>query len=311
MGELWDALNENFGEKRLWYNGVRLYSNTMVSLWFEMPYDTFVIHMLHKWLFHRVFAKSHRHISFCWCELLNGWCIKMYWTPAKMLLLADVDEYSFSNAVIHIVSVFLRTVIRVKSSFALICSDNQISSCFILQTFCEGKLLPDSKVHGANTGPTWVLLAPDGPMLAPYTLLSGLVTGAFPMKRSSNAGISWLLCCLSEQHLKQTAEYHWFGMPWNSCDIIVIFNSLPPVNTAIFGVCVCGLIEYTDRSSYEDWFSQHSADDKKLIPWNNIKYSEIMIFAHFATHSTLLVLQIIMFKINASESKVVFVPKFS
>ena len=32
---------------------------------------------------------------------------------------------------------------------------------------------PDSKVHGANMGPTWVLSAPDGPMLAPLTLLSG------------------------------------------------------------------------------------------------------------------------------------------
>ena len=31
----------------------------------------------------------------------------------------------------------------------------------------------DSKVHGANMGPTWVLLAPDGPMLAAWTLLSG------------------------------------------------------------------------------------------------------------------------------------------
>ena len=32
---------------------------------------------------------------------------------------------------------------------------------------------PDSKVHGANMGPTWVLSTPDGPMLAPWTLLSG------------------------------------------------------------------------------------------------------------------------------------------
>ena len=32
---------------------------------------------------------------------------------------------------------------------------------------------PDGKVHGANMGPTWVLSAPDGPMLAPWTLLSG------------------------------------------------------------------------------------------------------------------------------------------
>ena len=31
---------------------------------------------------------------------------------------------------------------------------------------------PDSKVHGANMGPTWVLSAPDGPLLAPWTLLS-------------------------------------------------------------------------------------------------------------------------------------------
>ena len=38
---------------------------------------------------------------------------------------------------------------------------------------------PDSKVHGANMGSTWVLSAPDGPqmgpMLAPRILQSGLV----------------------------------------------------------------------------------------------------------------------------------------
>ena len=31
---------------------------------------------------------------------------------------------------------------------------------------------PDSKVHGANTGPTWALSAPDGPHVGPWTLLS-------------------------------------------------------------------------------------------------------------------------------------------
>ena len=29
---------------------------------------------------------------------------------------------------------------------------------------------PDSKVHGANMGPTWVLLAPDGPHVVRMTL---------------------------------------------------------------------------------------------------------------------------------------------
>ena len=32
---------------------------------------------------------------------------------------------------------------------------------------------PESKVHMANMGPTWVLSAPDGPMLPLWTLLSG------------------------------------------------------------------------------------------------------------------------------------------
>ena len=30
--------------------------------------------------------------------------------------------------------------------------------------------VPDSKVHGANMGPTWVLSAPDGPHVGPMNL---------------------------------------------------------------------------------------------------------------------------------------------
>ena len=43
---------------------------------------------------------------------------------------------------------------------------------------CCGFVLGDpySKVHSANMGPTWVPSVPDGPMLAPWTLLSGDVT---------------------------------------------------------------------------------------------------------------------------------------
>ena len=32
---------------------------------------------------------------------------------------------------------------------------------------------PDNKVHGANMGPIWVLSAPNGPHVSPWTLLSG------------------------------------------------------------------------------------------------------------------------------------------
>ena len=40
--------------------------------------------------------------------------------------------------------------------------------------------VPDSKVRGANMGPTWVLSAPCGPHVAPRTLLSGVTTIMVP-----------------------------------------------------------------------------------------------------------------------------------
>ena len=46
--------------------------------------------------------------------------------------------------------------------FSLYCD---FSLCHI---FLQG--VPDSKVHGANMGPTWVLSAPDGPHVGPMNL---------------------------------------------------------------------------------------------------------------------------------------------
>ena len=35
---------------------------------------------------------------------------------------------------------------------------------------CFDHMYPDSKVHGANMGPTWVLWAPDGPHVGPMNI---------------------------------------------------------------------------------------------------------------------------------------------
>ena len=40
----------------------------------------------------------------------------------------------------------------------------------------ESWIFPDSKVCGTNMGPTWVRRNPDGPMLAQWPLLSGLLS---------------------------------------------------------------------------------------------------------------------------------------
>ena len=47
------------------------------------------------------------------------------------------------------------------------------------------KIYPDSKVHGTNMGPIWGRSAPDGPMLAPWTLLSGYVLSNHQHKKNT------------------------------------------------------------------------------------------------------------------------------
>ena len=46
---------------------------------------------------------------------------------------------------------------------------NSITNALELHLSCT-KTIPDSKVHGANMGPTWVLSAPDGPHVGPMNL---------------------------------------------------------------------------------------------------------------------------------------------
>ena len=48
-----------------------------------------------------------------------------------------------------------------------------------LQMLVTTHTVPDSKVHGANMGPTWVLSAPDGPHAGPMNLA---IRGAVPLQ---------------------------------------------------------------------------------------------------------------------------------
>ena len=56
------------------------------------------------------------------------------------------------------------------------CSDDQVVCVYVyfpkLYSSPESTIndIPDSKVHGANMGPTWVLSAPDEPHVGPMNL---------------------------------------------------------------------------------------------------------------------------------------------
>ena len=64
----------------------------------------------------------------------------------------------------------------VRIHYMMPCTDRQ-SPLFYMEVPCGRprggqQHTPDSKVHGANMGPTWVLSAPDGPHAGPMNLAS-------------------------------------------------------------------------------------------------------------------------------------------
>ena len=61
--------------------------------------------------------------------------------------------------------------------------------------------IPDSKVHGANMGPAWVLSAPDGPHIGPM-----------------NLAISDVLCFSS--FVKSDGEMAWLPLPMHGMEFL-------------------------------------------------------------------------------------------
>ena len=55
---------------------------------------------------------------------------------------------------------------------------------FWVTSLALGQSYPDSKVHGANMGPTWVLSAPDGPHVGPMNFAIWDAIASVPVKQS-------------------------------------------------------------------------------------------------------------------------------
>ena len=93
---------------------------------------------------------------------------------------------------------------------------------------------PDSKVHVANMGPTWVLSAPDGPHVGPMNLAIRDNTGL------ANLGYNWFTCwsgscfgqAVSSPHSFDSEPLGWCLAWWRICSCYVSMKTrslpLPP-----------------------------------------------------------------------------------
>ena len=92
---------------------------------------------------------------------------------------------------------------------------------------CVHKRFPDGKVHGTNTGPIWGWQDPGGPMLVPWTLLSGLLLSFQQDFTIEFHGVHWTLkpltCILwfrKEDLLDPGYKLDWFIIAevlWKCC----------------------------------------------------------------------------------------------
>ena len=104
---------------------------------------------------------SRARIAFPVCQK-NSWLLE-YTSPNRSLILGsisprliDAGSYQANN--------ICESSSTAQSVLCLVVSDAESVMCEVKHHY------PDSKVHGANMGPTWVLSSPGGPRVGPTNL---------------------------------------------------------------------------------------------------------------------------------------------
>ena len=84
---------------------------------------------------------------------------KLNFTCTYLIVIFDCSDY-------NIVEILTMT----SSEWMLLLENTSEIGVYVIACLHISCINPDSKVHGANMGPTWVLSAPDGPHIGPMNL---------------------------------------------------------------------------------------------------------------------------------------------
>ena len=85
---------------------------------------------------------------------------------------------------------------------------------------------PDSKIHGTNLGPIWGRQDPGGPILAPWTLLSGM-----------GNWIKWVCPKTANVNIKNESQHNQLRMIYHTLDIYINCNPLSvlsPIDNCLY-----------------------------------------------------------------------------
>ena len=130
---------------------------------------------------------------------------------------------------------------------------------------------PDSKIHGANMGPTWVLSAPDGPHVGPMNLAirDALKHHAgSPVQICENrclhasSSLFCIYCCMRWSNLRHHMAFGDTRHDTNNMAYAMVTYSLRPVcggrTATLVPQIVRGPYDFYANRTATSWFSAHS-----------------------------------------------------
>ena len=150
----------------------------------QHPWNTNLVHTTNIYIWNDIQQPSHpwRYIGI----LHNGhfssnlplWCPSIrkddVTNMSPDLLVYRVTEWWFLNSYEIHCAISLLSPLLINSCSMVSCCSFAVGMLTVGQieprSACRSGRFPDSKVHGANMGPTWVLWAPDGPHVGPMNL---------------------------------------------------------------------------------------------------------------------------------------------
>ena len=113
------------------------------------------------------------------------------------------------------------------------CNERGHRLCSVFSAQCVHKQFPDSKVDEAGMGPTWVMLAPDGPHVGPMNLAISKVH-IWPILNRSL--VVWTLILASgnlNKHSKQALFHHFKGPIYFSSTLTRQYTPVAPFTNMV------------------------------------------------------------------------------
>ena len=134
----------------------RLFNHGCKGMWLMLSFNTNLIkkaYFYNKW-------ESIWRMELCYHIMCDKYEILIYWHHLGGLI---QKRHNFSMLAMGLCLFCIKPLINYLTEYAPCCQQQPVG-------WWATRINPDSRVHGANMGPTWVLSAPGGPHVGPMSL---------------------------------------------------------------------------------------------------------------------------------------------